>query len=307
LRTLLITTKAVRVSLLDDTARVESLTVLSRFRTDFYDCLAARADAMFELADAPLRADGAVSSLVDLTLTPEHRRGHGALYDALNCEKVRRDRLPAVLAGLPLPKTTNGRIVLAVDVSPWLRPDAPTSAERLFCHVYGRAKNQPQLIPGWPYSLVAALEPGRTWWTAVLDAVRLGPTDDATAVTAGQLRAVVARLAQAGHWHDGDPDIPGRHGRRLRRHPAGVRPGRPARRAAWQDPLRPGPTAATAAQAARDQWPPTQARSRVRPGHAQHLARAAAHHDHRHHPLRHRDGQQLGPAAPTAHPPYLLD
>jgi hypothetical protein len=62
-----------------------------------------------------------------------------------------------------------------------------------------------------------------------------------------------------------------------------------------------------AGQAARDQWPPTQARSRVRPGQAQHLARAAAHHDYRHHPLRHRKGQQLGPAAPTAHPPYLLD
>ena len=203
----MITTKAVKVSLLDDAVRVESLTMLSRFRTDFYDCLAARADAMFELADALLCADGAVSSLVDLTLTPEHRRGHGALYDALSCGRVRHDRLPAVLAGLPLPKTSDGRIVLAVDVSPWLRSDAPTSAERLFCHVHGRAKNQAQLIPGWPYSVVAALEAGRTLWTAVLDAVRLGPQDDATAVTADQLRAVVARLTKAGHWHDGDPDI----------------------------------------------------------------------------------------------------
>jgi hypothetical protein len=34
-QTLLTTTKAVRVSLLDDAARVESLTVLSGFRTDF--------------------------------------------------------------------------------------------------------------------------------------------------------------------------------------------------------------------------------------------------------------------------------
>jgi hypothetical protein len=32
------------------------------------------------------------------------------------------------------------------------------------------------MIPGWPYSVIAALEPGRTFWTAVLDAVRrLGP------------------------------------------------------------------------------------------------------------------------------------
>ena len=63
--------------------------------------------------------------------------------------------------------------MLAVDVSPWLRSDAPTSADRLFCHVYGRGRNQSQRIPGWPYSFVAALEPGRTSWTAVLDAVRL--------------------------------------------------------------------------------------------------------------------------------------
>ncbi|MGY3684985.1 hypothetical protein ACVWXU_008608 [Streptomyces sp. TE33382] len=36
------------MSLLYDAVRVESLTVLSRFRTDFYDCLTARADALFE-------------------------------------------------------------------------------------------------------------------------------------------------------------------------------------------------------------------------------------------------------------------
>jgi hypothetical protein len=58
--------------------------------------------------------------------------------------------------------------------------------------------------------VVAALEAGRTSWTAVLDAVRLGPTDDATAVTACQLRAVVGRLIAARRWRVGDPDIPGR-------------------------------------------------------------------------------------------------
>ncbi|MGI5488925.1 NF041680 family putative transposase [Microtetraspora malaysiensis] len=195
------------MSLLDNAAHVESLTVLSRFRTDLYGCLPARADALFELTDALLCTDGAVRSLVDLTLTPEHRRGHGALYDALNCGRIQEDRLRAVLASLPLPKSADGRIVLAVDVSCWLRPDAPTSSDRLFCHVYGRAKNQAQMIPGWPYSFVAALEPGRTSWTAILDAIRLGPADDATAVTADQLRAVVGRLIAAGHWADGDPDI----------------------------------------------------------------------------------------------------
>src|SRR5882724_2151975 len=97
--------------------------------------------------------------------------------------------------------------MLAVDVSPWLRPDAVTSPDRLFCHVYGRGRNQDQQIPGWPYSFVAALEPGRTSWTAVLDAVRLGPDDDVAEVTAVQIRAVLARLVQAGQWQPGDPDV----------------------------------------------------------------------------------------------------
>ncbi|WP_242419863.1 transposase, partial [Frankia sp. CpI1-P] len=154
-----------------------------------------------------LCTDGPVRTLVDLTLAPEHRRGHGALYDGLNSGRLEIARLRRALTDLPLPAAADGRLVLAVDVSPWLRSDAPTSAQRLFCHVHGRAKNQSQLIPGWPYSFVAALEPGRTSWTAVLDAVRLGPANDATAVTADQLRAVVGRLIAAGHWHDGDPTI----------------------------------------------------------------------------------------------------
>ena len=108
---------------------------------------------------------------------------------------------------LPLPGWPDGRIRLAVDVSNWLRPGAVTSPERMFCHVYGRGKGQAQMIPGWPYSFVAALEPGRTSWTAVLDAVRLGPADDETEVTAAQVREVVTRLIGAGHWRPGDPDM----------------------------------------------------------------------------------------------------
>jgi hypothetical protein len=54
---------------------------------------------------------------------------------------------------------------------------------------------------------VAALGPGATSWTAPLDAVRLGPDDDDTEVTAAQLREVIGRLAAAGAWREGDPDI----------------------------------------------------------------------------------------------------
>ncbi|WP_250290280.1 NF041680 family putative transposase, partial [Frankia sp. CiP1_Cm_nod1] len=166
-----------------------------------------RADALFELADAVLCTDGPVRDLVGLSLAPEHRRGHGALYDAVNHGRVEVDRLRRSLAGLPLPRAADGRIVLGVDVSPWLRPDAATSPQRLFCHTYGRGKGNAQMIPGWPYSFVAALEPGRTSWTAPLDAVRLGPDDDLTTVTATQVREVVDRLTTAGHHTAGTPNI----------------------------------------------------------------------------------------------------
>ena len=191
-------------SLPDDAAGAGPLAVLSRFRADFHACLAGRGDELFELADAVLCADGPVRVLAALSLVPEHRRGHGALYDAVSCGEISIARLRRALAGLPLPRASDGRLMLAVDVSNWLRPDAVTSPDRRFCHVYGRGKGQAQMIPGWPYSVIAALEPGRTSWTAVLDAVRLGPDDDDIAVTAAQVRDVITRLIAAGHWREAD-------------------------------------------------------------------------------------------------------
>ena len=191
-------------SLPDDAAGAGPLAVLSRFRADFHACLTARADEIVELTDAVLCAGGPVRNLAALSLAPEHQRGHGALYDAVSHGEISIARLRRALAGLPLPGLPTGGLMLAVDVSNWLRPDAATSPERRFCHVYGRGKGQAQMIPGWPYSVVAALEPGRTSWTAVLDAVRLDPDDDDIAVTAAQVRDVITRLADAGHWHEGD-------------------------------------------------------------------------------------------------------
>ena len=184
-----------------------SLGLLAAFRSSVYECLTARADALFELGDAVLCGPGRVTDLARLSLVPEFGRGHGALYDALNAGHAGFARLRRALAGLPLPAWPDGRIRLAVDVSNWLRPEAETSPERAFCHVAGRGKNAGQRIPGWPYSYVTALGPGPSSWTVPLDAVRLGPADDDGAVTAAQLRDVAGRLAEAGHWAEGDPDI----------------------------------------------------------------------------------------------------
>ncbi|MGW4651833.1 NF041680 family putative transposase [Kitasatospora sp. NPDC004289] len=185
----------------------EPLAEASHFREDFYGCLTARRDELFELTDALLCADGPVTSPVELTLVAEHRRGHGALYDALNRGRVDVGRLRRTLAALPQPKAAGGQLVLAVDVSNWLRPDAECSADRLFCHTYGRGRDHHLMIPGWPYSFVAALESGRTSWCQLLDAVRLGPEDDVAEVTADQVRRVLEDLVASERWCEGDPDV----------------------------------------------------------------------------------------------------
>jgi hypothetical protein len=181
--------------------------LLAGFRGEFYRCLTRRGDAQFGLADAVLCQDRRVTDLARLSLVPEFGRGHGALYDGLNAGRADIGRLRRAVTGLPLPAWPDGRIRLAADVTAWLRPDAATSPERLFCHVKGKGRNAGQRVAGWPYSFVAALGPGASSWTLLLDAVRIGPDDDETELAAAQLREVVTRLAAAGHWKDGDPPV----------------------------------------------------------------------------------------------------
>ncbi|MGH3185498.1 MAG: transposase, partial [Streptosporangiaceae bacterium] len=88
-------------------ARYRALEKLREFRSRLYDCLALRADALFELADAVLCADHAVTSLVQLSLEPEFTRGHGALYDALSAGRADDERLFSLLAA-ELPQAVDG-------------------------------------------------------------------------------------------------------------------------------------------------------------------------------------------------------
>jgi hypothetical protein len=88
-------------------ARFRALERLRAFRQLLYECLGARADALFELADAVLCAGHAVTSLVQLCLEPEFTRGHGALYDALAAGRIDDERLFSLLAA-ELPQAVDG-------------------------------------------------------------------------------------------------------------------------------------------------------------------------------------------------------
>jgi DDE superfamily endonuclease len=185
----------------------QALAELSSFRMELYAAMPRRADALFELTDAVLCAGGPVVSLPELSLEAVHRRGHGAMYDALAQGRLDVSRLRLALAGLELPRGTDRQISIALDVTPWPRPDAECSPGRLHCHRPCRCDGVRQTIPGWPYQVAAALGGGRTSWTGPLDAVRLGPDDDLTEVTAAQVRDLLARLRKAGQWREGDPEV----------------------------------------------------------------------------------------------------
>ncbi|MFE7277220.1 transposase, partial [Streptomyces sp. NPDC057623] len=100
------------MSLLHHDVRREPLAQLSCFRGEFYACLTARSDALFELADAVLCGDGPVRSLAELSLVGEHRRGHGGLYAAVARGRIDAGRLRRALAEVPLPRAGDGRLVL---------------------------------------------------------------------------------------------------------------------------------------------------------------------------------------------------
>ena len=93
--------KAVVVSLGYQDVLRDAFAEVSHFRSELYACLTARGDALFELCDALLCTDGPVRTLVDLALTPEHRRSHGALYGGLSQGRIDVARLRRTLVKVP--------------------------------------------------------------------------------------------------------------------------------------------------------------------------------------------------------------
>jgi hypothetical protein len=180
-----------------DSAPVAGLGRLMALRSALYGCFGRRADALFELVDAVLTAQGPVGSLVELSEQKAFRREHGALYDALACGEIDLERLAGLIAA-SWEAPDEGPVKIAVDVSPWPRPDAVTSPGLCHCYTACRCEGIRKTIPGWPFSFApgwsGAPRRGRRCWT------RCGstPDDDATVVTVNQVAAGLARLAAAG-------------------------------------------------------------------------------------------------------------
>jgi hypothetical protein len=189
-------------SLQDTPARVEALTELSGFRAALHACFTRRPDALFELTDAMLCAQGPVRSPVELSLEPEFRRGHGSVYDALTDGKISGDRLRRLLVGTLAPARPGDPLMFAIDTTPHARPDAAYADERVMVQV--RGKGGDRWLPGWPYSLLVGVQWGSSW-VEPLGTRRLRPGEEHTEVTIEQITGLLADLQATGKWTEGDP------------------------------------------------------------------------------------------------------
>jgi hypothetical protein len=189
-------------SLQDTPARVEALSGLSRFRMDLHACFTRRGDALFELADAMLCAQGPVRSPAGLSLEPEFRRRHGSVYDALAKGRISSSRLRHLLAGLSAPARAGEPLMFATGTTPHARPDAQYAGERM---VQVRGKGGDRWLPGWPYSLLAGIQWGSSSWAGPIEARRLRSGEEHTDVTTGQITGLLKDLTATGKWQPGDP------------------------------------------------------------------------------------------------------
>ncbi|WP_228010719.1 transposase [Nonomuraea phyllanthi] len=181
------------MSVLHEHAEVEALSRLSVFRDGFYDCLNARADALFELADAALCTDGPITSLVELSLSPLFRRGHGALYDALADGAIDEERLRDLLAA-QFP--ADAPLMFGIDATTFPRPNAECSPDRGLHYAPCRCDGDRKVVPGWAFQWVMGLEWGSSSWTLPVDARRLPEGACPVTATAAQIRDLTRRLQE---------------------------------------------------------------------------------------------------------------
>jgi DDE superfamily endonuclease len=187
----------------DDVSPADPLAELVAFRRDLRGCLARRGNALFELTDAMLCAQGRVCSPVELSLEPEFRRGHGSLYAALAKGHIDHVALRRLLVSRVAPARKGEPLMFAIDTTPLARPDAQFADSRTMVQI--RGKGGDVFLPGWSYSTLVGIGWGTSSWVDPIEGRRLLPDDDHTEVTLVQISDLLTDLEATGKQQ---PDAP---------------------------------------------------------------------------------------------------
>src|SRR5689334_8365695 len=112
-----------------------------------YDCFGRWADTLFELVDALAGSVRPIRSVAELMFEPVLRRGWGSLYQA-----VERGWVDVVAARALLARSLRpaGRLMFAVDVSKFPRPDTRVVADVGMQYAAERdGSGSVPAVPGW--------------------------------------------------------------------------------------------------------------------------------------------------------------
>lgn len=173
-------------------------TILAEFRHTLYTtCFTRARDALFDLADA-LLTDTQARSFVELSQAASFQHAWPSLYEALEDGRIERAALQRLFAR-HLPTALVGtRLVLGVDVSSILRPDAHTSKDRTLVHRSNLPKDATPVGPGWQFSTLVVLPAPVSCATFILDNRRVPSSETATTIGVAQLTAVLPLLHEEG-------------------------------------------------------------------------------------------------------------
>jgi DDE superfamily endonuclease len=170
-------------------------TILQWFRHELYHCFTRAADALFDLADA-LLTDPSARAFVELSQAASFQHAWPSLYEALEDGRIDRAALMRLFVAA-LPQRMGGtRLLLGLDTSSILRPEALTSADRTLVYRPNLPADATPVAPGWCFSSVVVLPEPVSSWTYVLDNRRVPSTETADTIGVQQLRSILPPLGR---------------------------------------------------------------------------------------------------------------
>lgn len=163
--------------------------LLQTFRQEAYRFLTSAKDATFELMDAVMTTRQA-SSLAEFSLSPLFRRKYPSTYEAIEDSRPQRNQLMKLyMRYIPVEKW----IALAIDHTPWPRPDAKTLKDRTY-EYQGKTKNG--IVIGQGYSTIAWLPEGESGWALPIRHERITSWESPISKAAWQLKQVLKHCEQ---------------------------------------------------------------------------------------------------------------
>ena len=130
------------------------------------------------------------SSIAEFSLSPMFRRQYPSTYEALeDCRPQRNQAMKLFISRIPSQKY----LTLAIDHTPWPRPEAKTLKDRTYEH---QGKTKQGIVIGQGYSTIAWLPDGEGSWALPLRHERITSWESPISKAVWQLKQVLKHCQQ---------------------------------------------------------------------------------------------------------------